>query len=222
MRPTDMKRLSRFAHIATAVSCALLLAACAGNPSTPESEATEPAVPLVDENGERVLRPNPYLADPANVPAAAQQAITQARTQFGQQQYVAAESTMQQVVAQWPQLSGAWLNLAKVQLKLEQPEAAEHSLQKAVAANENNVFAWNSLGALLRDRGRFEEAREAYGNALARWPDFALAHRNLGILYDLYLHQPEQALHHYREAKALENEEDRVLAGWIMDLERRL
>ncbi|WP_158078534.1 tetratricopeptide repeat protein, partial [Microbulbifer mangrovi] len=153
-----MKQISRFSGIATAVCGALLLAACAANSPTTEMETGEPAAPLVDENGERVLKPNPYLAEPASVPAAAQQAIAQARAQFGQQQYAAAESTMQQVVTQWPQLSGAWLNLAKVQLKLQQPEAAEHSLQQAVAANTNNVFAWNSLGVLLRDQGRFDEA----------------------------------------------------------------
>lgn len=219
MRPTKLLRAARFVTIAGSI---VLLAACAGNPGAPDTDSAESAGPVVDENGNRVVTPNPYLAEPANVPDAAQQGINQARALFGQQQYAAAESTMQQVVAQWPKLSGAWLNLAKIQLKLEQVAAAEQSLQQAVAANENNVFAWNSLGVLLRDQGRFEEAREAYTNALTRWPDFAQAHRNLGILFDLYLHQPERALHHYREAKALEEEEDRVLAGWIVDLERRL
>lgn len=219
MRPTKLLRAARFVTIAGSV---VLLAACAGNPAAPDAGSAESAASVVDENGNRVVTPNPYLAEPANVPDGARQAISQARALFGQQQYAAAESTMQQVVAQWPELSGAWLNLAKIQLKLEQVAAAEQSLQQAVAANENNVFAWNSLGVLLRDQGRFEEAREAYTNALTRWPDFAQAHRNLGILFDLYLHQPERALHHYREAKALEEEEDRVLAGWIVDLERRL
>ncbi|MCK7597820.1 tetratricopeptide repeat protein [Microbulbifer sp. CAU 1566] len=217
MLHTDMKNLK---HLGLVAALSVLLAACASNPETPQVSDIPAAA--VDESGQRILSPNPYLAEKASVPDAAQQALLRARQYFEAQQYTAAETELQQLVAQWPALSGTWLNLAKVQLKLKQPEQAETSLKQAVAANENNVFAWNSLGVLLRDQGRFDEARTAYESALARWPDFATGHRNLGILFDLYLHQPERALQHYREAKALETEEDRVLAGWIVDLERRL
>ncbi|TLM79138.1 tetratricopeptide repeat protein [Microbulbifer harenosus] len=212
-----MKSYFRLAAIA---SLATVLAACGSNPSQPEIADT--AEPVLDENGKRVATPNPYFAERTSVPTGAQQAMSRAREFFDQQQFQAAETELQQVVAQWPNLSGAWLNLSKVQLKLAQPEQAEASLRRAVEANAKNVFAWNALGVLLRDQGRFEDARVAYESALAQWPDFAMGHRNLGILYDLYLHKPEQALHHYREAKALEEAEDRVLAGWIVDLERRM
>ncbi|GAB2513557.1 tetratricopeptide repeat protein [Microbulbifer agarilyticus] len=200
---------------------ALLLSACASNPGAP-GEGAETLTTADGEPNSRVVSPNPYLSEAPGVPSGAQQALANARGYFEQQQFAAAETELQQVVSQWPALSGAWLNLAKVQLKLEQPEHAEQSLQQAVTANAKNVFAWNSLGVLLRDQGRFDEARDAYQSALSQWPDFAIGHRNLGILFDLYLHKPEQALHHYREAQALEAEEDRMLKGWIMDLERRL
>lgn len=214
MRPTDL-RLANYG-VALVTLTAVLLAGCAGNPTTPATTTK------VDENGQRIAQPNPYLAQPGNVPAAADKALANARALFQQQQFAEAEAELQKTVAEWPQLSGAWLNLAKVQLKLQQAEDAERSLRQAVAVNENNVFAWNTLGVLLRDEGRFAEAEKAYQAALQRWPDFISAHRNLGILFDLYLHQPERALHHYREAQALLTEEDRVLAGWIVDLERRM
>ena len=221
MRPTDMRvNMKALTQLIAAAACSLLLAACAGNPGAPDTGA-DTAVTL-DESGRRIASPNPYLAEAGSVPGGAKQGLQRAREYFVQQQFAAAETELQQVVTQWAVLSGAWLNLAKVQLKLDKPAAAETSLKQAVTVNENNVFAWNALGVLLRDQGRFEEARAAYESALARWPDFAAAHRNLGILFDLYLHQPERALHHYREARALEPEEDRVLAGWIVDLERRL
>ncbi|WP_295800869.1 tetratricopeptide repeat protein [uncultured Microbulbifer sp.] len=214
MRLTDIRSLKSGATVVALVS--LLFAGCAGNPPAPETTGN------LDENGQHIPVPNPYLVQPGSVPAAAQKALANARNLFQQQQFAAAEAELLQVVEQWPQLSGAWLNLAKVQLKLEKAEQAESSLQQAVAANEDNVFAWNTLGVLLRDQGRFEEAQGAYENALQRWPDFVAAHRNLGILFDLYLHEPEQALQHYRAAQALQTEEDRVLAGWIVDLERRM
>ncbi|WP_105102414.1 tetratricopeptide repeat protein [Microbulbifer pacificus] len=212
--------LKRFFHFAIITSLAALLAACGSNPAQ-RGDATA-AEPVLDGSGKRVATPNPYFADPTDVPAAALEAISRARGFYDQQQYPSAEAELQQVVTQWPNLSGAWLNLSRVQLKLAQPGQAESSLRQAVAANEKNVFAWNSLGVLLRDQGKFEDARIAYESALTHWPDFAMAHLNLGILFDLYLHKPEQALHHYREAKALEEVEDRVLAGWIVDLERRM
>ena len=217
MRLIDMKFCK---PLTLFVLCSALLAACSGNPTVPDTTGSAEAT--ADESGKRIASPNPYLADSGSVPSGAKAGLARAREHFVQQQYPAAEAELKQVVAQWAVLSGAWLNLAKVQLKLNQPEQAEASLKQAVAVNENNVFAWNTLGVLLRDQGRFDEARSAYENALSHWPDFAVAHRNLGILFDLYLHQPEQALHHYREARALEPEEDRVLLGWIMDLERRL
>jgi len=193
-----------------------LLAGCANGPGTPSSQ------PTVDENGNRVRTPNPYLADPVTVPSAAQSALVRARDFYQQEKFAAAETELQQVVRQWPTLSGAWLNLAKVQLKLADTKSAEQSLTEAVTANPKNVFAWNSLGVLLRDQGRFAEAEKAYITAIEHWQDFPAAHRNLGILYDLYLHMPKQALEHYRAAQELQVEEDRVLAGWILDLQRRM
>lgn len=133
-----------------------------------------------------------------------------------------AEKTLRELTEQWPQLSGLWLNLGIVQQRANEANAAEQSLRRAIDANADNVFAMNQLAALLRDAGRFDEARQNYEAALARWPDYGDAHRNLGILYDLYLHQPDKALPHYRAAQALQAEPDRQLAGWIVELERRL
>ena len=45
---------------------------------------------------------------------------------------------------------------------------------------------------------------------------------NLGILFDLYLQDLEQALAHYRRYQELMSEENEQVAGWIVDIERRL
>jgi tetratricopeptide (TPR) repeat protein len=196
--------------------CAALLAQ-AGCSSTGGPDSS---VAVGDEN--RVPVANPYLSQAQRVPGAAREAVQRARQYYENQQFGAAETELQQITSQWPELSGAWLNLAIVQRKQQLPEQAEASLRQAVAANDLNVFAWNELGALLRDGGRFTDAQDAYTQALKRWPDYQQAHRNLGILFDLYLQQPAQALQHYRAAQALNSESDKQLAGWIVDLERRL
>ncbi|MGL6162441.1 tetratricopeptide repeat protein [Microbulbifer sp.] len=173
-------------------------------------------------SGESQRTPNPYLAQTDRAPQAARDGMEIARQAFERGDLAAAEAELTKLTESWPKLSGPWLNLGIVQRKLDKPEAAEQSLRQAVAANGDNVFAWNELAALLRDAGRFEEAEQNYREALKRWPDYADAHINLGILFDLYLHKPEEALQHYRAAQALQEEEDRRLAGWIVDLERRL
>jgi len=41
-------------------------------------------------------------------------------------------------------------------------------------------------------------------------------------LYDLYLHQSERALAHYREYQILSGSADKLVSKWIIDLERRV
>ncbi|WP_159436005.1 tetratricopeptide repeat protein [Microbulbifer donghaiensis] len=169
-----------------------------------------------------MLSPNPYLAQADSAPAAARAGMDTARQAFEAGDLASAETALLKLTETWPKLSGPWLNLGIVQVRAGNAEAAEQSLRQAIVVNDNNVFAWNQLAALLRDAGRFDEALRCYREALQRWPDYGDAHRNLGILFDLYLHQPDKALEHYRAAQAIREEPDKQLAGWIVDLERRL
>ncbi|MDX1733141.1 MAG: tetratricopeptide repeat protein [Halioglobus sp.] len=72
-----------------------------------------------------------------------------------------------------------------------------------------------------RREGDFDGAEAAYQSALAVDEEQALTHRNLGILYDLYRGMPDKALHHYTRYQALQPANERVVAGWIADLQRR-
>lgn len=192
----------------------VLLSACAS------SGGPQQAADATD--GKRPLSANPYLAQADRAPAAAREGMEIARQAYEAGDLATAEAELKKLTERWPELSGPWLNLGIVQSRAGNTEAAEQSLRQAIAVNDSNVFAWNQLAALLRDAGRFDESLQCYTEALARWPDYGDAHRNLGILFDLYLHQPQQALEHYRAAQALREEPDKQLAGWIVDLERRL
>ncbi len=98
--------------------------------------------------------------------------------------------------------------------KHETATADERSLQGKVKELNLDAIA-------LREMGDFGAALESYQQALDRSPDDALTHRNIGILYDLYLGKPGKALYHYGRYQALISTEDRAVAGWIVDLERR-
>ena len=81
--------------------------------------------------------------------------------------------------------------------------------------------ALNQLGLLHRKNGNFLEAEATYLKAVTVSPDYALAHYNLGILYELYLQRLESALEHFEAYQALVGE-DKQVDKWIADLKRRL
>ncbi len=79
----------------------------------------------------------------------------------------------------------------------------------------------NESAIELREKGQFSAAEKIYLSALSLREEHAPTHRNLGILYDLYVGDPTKALEHYSRYQALTGSEDRAMAGWIADLQRQ-
>ena len=67
----------------------------------------------------------------------------------------------------------------------------------------------------------FLEAEAAYLKAVTAEPQYALAHYNLGVLYELYLQRLDDALRHFERYQALYGEDPQV-EKWITDLKRRV
>ena len=61
-------------------------------------------------------------------------------------------------------------------------EAAEAHLNTALAINASHPVALNELGIVYRKTARFAEARQSYEAALAVYPGFHYARRNLAVL----------------------------------------
>ena len=80
-------------------------------------------------------------------------------------------------------------------------------------------MAWNWLGSLYRENGDYRRAEQAYRQALGVQPDYAAAHLNIGILYDVYLKRPQDALLQYREYLRSAGKEDLLVSAWIRELE---
>ena len=125
-----------------------------------------------------------------------------------------------------PTLSGPWLLLGDVAVGQKDTYHAIAHYRQAIYVNKHNYLARNRLAVLLREAGKFDEARNQYNLALKTWPGYVNANRNLGVLLDLYIGEIDKALKFYQTAFALDalnkTPEDRKLKGWIADLSRRI
>lgn len=204
----------RFIEAAIVALLLAQLAACGGNARKSEEAAA-------------ALGGDPYLLERPDVPSAAQREFDSAVAAMRQQQWEAAEQQFKALASAYPQLSGPPLNLALLAARAgkdgdsSRDADAERYFQQAIAANGNNLMALNQYAIWLREHGRFSDAEARYKQALARWPDHADSHLNLGILYDLYLDNGAEALAHYQRYLDLVGDAQTPTRGWVVELQRR-
>ncbi len=137
------------------------------------------------------------------------------------QDYGQAIDILEKVIEQSPGVTAPYIDIAIAYQRIGKPEQAEEHLKTALKLFPEHPVACNEYGLLYRKTGRFSEARAMYEKAIARFPDYYPAHRNLGILCDLYLHDPACALEHY-EIYSEAVPEDKQVKLWIADLRARL
>ena len=121
-----------------------------------------------------------------------------------------------------PDKPNLFTNLGLAHFQLDQADLAEQAFQQAILRNSNDAVAHNHLGILKRRQGQFQDALIEYQRAIEIDDEYAGAHFNLGILFDLYLQDLEQALQQYQIYLELSSDPNTQVAGWIVDIERRL
>ena len=133
-----------------------------------------------------------------------------------------AELELEHLILEFSSYAGPYVNLAILYRTSARPDEAAEILDRALSLNPDHAAANNQLGILLRAQGEFAEAEAAYRRAIAADPNYSLAYYNLGILLDLYLRRSVEALPNYERYQDLVAEPDVTVAGWIIDLRRRL
>ncbi|MBI3595782.1 MAG: tetratricopeptide repeat protein [Nitrospirae bacterium] len=98
--------------------------------------------------------------------------------------------------------------------------ALSESLTSTVSGQAVSAEVYNNLAIAHREHGDFRKAEEAYQKSIKLNPNFAAAYYNLGVLYDLYLNQPSDAVRCYREYERLAGQ-NQTVDVWIADLEQR-
>lgn len=125
------------------------------------------------------------------------------------------------ILAKAPQLSGAYVNIGLIHMKKQRYADAELAFNQAINVNNHNIQAQNYLGVALREQGKFDKALKAYQQALQLDNNYADAHLNLGILYDIYLNDLSQALDQYEKYQNLTDNKDDQVSKWIADIKLR-
>ncbi len=212
-----LPKIVRFLAVAV---CCVFLAACAGQSKDKQPDSI--ATTGTDAAPEKLtLMPDPYTLKAKSIPEALNTQFMAAAALLQNKRYSEAELAFSSLVKAYPAVSGPVVNLALALAAQNKNAEAEAAFKKAQQVNSLNGDAYIAYGIWLRDQGRFADAQAQYEKAIAVWPHNALAHRNLGILYDLYRGQFDKALYHFEICQKITGGEDKQLNGWIVDLKRR-
>jgi len=128
---------------------------------------------------------------------------------------------LKEVTEKCPMISAPHINIAIAYQYAGETEKAEAHFRTALQLVPQHPVASNEYALMLRQSGRLNEAREVYESTIARFPDYYPAHRNLGILCDLYLNDATCALNHYI-IYSRARPDDSGVRLWIADLQNRI
>ncbi len=172
-----------------------------------------------------IPKPKPLTAlssEQAGQAEAAQKYFEMALAKFKAGDEEAALRLFKDISAQYPLLTGPKVNQAIILRKQGKLNAAKDLLQDILFQKTSSYYVLNELGVTYRYLGQFAQARQAYESAIRKEPAYDKPYYNLGILADLYLQDLQLALDSFKKYQALQTEPDKRVAGWIVEIERRM
>jgi tetratricopeptide (TPR) repeat protein len=209
---------ARFAKIETHED--LVIDAAAG--ATPIAPPPPPA-PLPPPKGKRaVAAPSPPPPEPAGVPLEIATRFQEAVAAAGQGNADRASSEFAALAEAAPAFAGPPLNLGIMMALRGNWAASETALVEASRRHPGSAVAFAELGVVYRQLGRFVDSEHAYEQALALDSNLPRTHRNFGVLLDLYMQKPADALTQYESSLTLAGGEDKQMSAWIAELKQRL
>lgn len=200
------------------------LTACSLGPNVkktnqPEEVEQPPAVEL-----------EPYLEAQQVINKEVKQRFIVANKAMVDNKFDEAEKHYLWIIENYPEYSRPYINLAVVYSRMNKITLAESYFLKAIQINVNNLNSYNRYAIFLRQQGRFKEAESQYLRGINIWESSPISHKNIAILYELYLGDLDKALKHYQRYLALLESDSnpnnkkaiRQAKGWIIDVNRRL
>jgi tetratricopeptide (TPR) repeat protein len=197
-----------------------LLTGCHTMPAQPSRAAASAAPASAPESKPTGLSSAP-AADSTPIPPRAAQQYSQALQMLKSNRRTDAELEFKQLNTAYPQFAGPQLNLGLLYLHDARLPEAEAAFKAALQVAPANPVAGDELGIVERKLGKFTDAEAAYLRAIAAEPNYAPAHLNLGVLYDLYLQEPQKALEQFERYIEISGENKQV-SGWVIELRKRV
>ena len=118
-----------------------------------------------------------------------------------------------------PNIAGSWANLALISIKQDNLAQAEVYAKTALEKNPNMPQALNLSGYLAQKKGAINIAKSYYLQAISHKPDYALAHYNLALVFDVYLQDIAKAIEHYQFYLAYNEQQDENTENWLEGLQ---
>ncbi len=171
------------------------------------------------------ITPNPIPTEVVNLEPVTDQNLIDyesAIEQLKTGKFEKATMALEQLSIKTPEMEYLFTNLGLAYFRQKNYQQAEAAFERAISQNKSDAVAYNHLGILTRMKGEFNNARLNYETAINIDHEYAPAYLNLGILFDIYLQDLKQALSQYEKFQALTDNEDKTVAGWIVDIKRRL
>jgi Flp pilus assembly protein TadD len=204
---SEIESVARTAVVLSAVAC--LLCACA----TTQSTRTPARIEIQDSVGFTITEETRISSD-------LRADYESALTLLEQGRHAEGVALLESVANAAPDVSAPRIDLGVAYHRAGDLDAAERNLLQALDVNAEHPTAHNELGIVYRKTGRFAEARSSYERALAIYPGYHFARRNLAILCDLYLADAECALENYEAYMATVPGDDEA-SMWIADIRNR-
>ncbi|MBL4583649.1 MAG: tetratricopeptide repeat protein [Pseudomonadales bacterium] len=159
---------------------------------------------------------------PAVIPASLRSRYQHALTLLQQNKTKRAFVEFGSLTQDYPSYSGPYVNLALIHVQRNQPDQAIGLLKQAISANPISFSGHHQLAILYRKKGRFEDAERHYIAAKRVDSNHPEVHKDLAILYDLYMGKLTQALVLYQHYQTLLTQPNPALKGWIIDIKNRI
>ena len=217
MKPSsDTAMIPTNSYKSSAIAALVLVTLALGACSSLGSKPTSPKDGTSAQSNNPTDKPVPKPVDKGDPDARFKAALDMLK----QGQAPEAETALTSLIKDFPQFSGPLTELGMIYAKSKRFDLAASAFAKAAENNPQNAVAYNWQGILFREANNYSRAEQAYQNAIKADAKYANARLNLGILYDVYLKRPKDALEQYKEYQRLGGADDLRVLVWVADIEK--
>lgn len=131
-------------------------------------------------------------------------------------------SGLKKLTQSHPVFVDGWINLATVYYNNKKIEEANSALINAKKINPDLPEIYNLTGLLDVEKGEYQSAEKNYLSAITLKNNYAAAHYNLAIVYDVFYQDIGKAITEYEKYLTLTGNTDKSTISWVTELKAKL